>query len=237
MTQTSFGFQWTTLSLAVSVLALVIVCVLSWFTWRRSGFRRAVLALELLRIMLVGFAIFLLNQPEAVEQYRPSERPTVAILGDQSRSMSTQDVGLGESQSTPLMTRLRASEPILDPTTWQELEDRMDVVISPFNGGDDDGKSNLYQALQVTREQNPNLRAIVMASDGDWNDGLPPVQAAMQLRLEKIPVFAVPFGSQSRLPDLDLLSFDVPTFGVVGKNVRLPFTIESSLPRDHVAPD
>ncbi len=46
---------------------------------------------------------------------------------------------------------------------------------------------------------------------------------------------AIPVGSSSRLPDLDLLSFDVPTFGVAGKNVRIPFTIESSLPRDHPA--
>lgn len=235
MTQTSFGFQWTPLSLVVSLLAVVAVCVLSYWTWRRSGYRKSVLGLELLRICMVCFAIFLLNQPETVEQFRPAERPAVAILGDGSRSMLTQDVGFGESESTPLLTRLRASEPILDPDNWEQLEARMEVVITQFAAGENNGSSNLYQALQNAREENANLRAVVLASDGDWNDGLPPVQAAMQLRLEKIPIFSVPFGSQSRLPDLELLSFDVPTFGVVGKNVRLPFTIESSLPRDHVA--
>ena len=48
----------------------------------------------------------------------------------------------------------------------------------------------------------------------------PPVDAASALRLKDIPVFAVPVGSPSRLPDLELLSLDAPTFGLVGKSVR-----------------
>jgi hypothetical protein len=48
-------------------------------------------------------------------------------------------------------------------------------------------------------------------------------------------VFAVPVGSPQRLPDVELLSLDAPTFGVVGKSVRIPFTIESTLPRSHTA--
>lgn len=235
MTHTTFGFQWTGLSLAISTLAIVAVCALSWMAWRRSGFRKAVLGLELLRVLIVAFAVFLLNQPESIEEYKPKDKPSVVVLGDQSLSMTTQDVGLGESESTPLLTRLRASEPILDPATWEAISAKMEVVLMPFATGKESSKSNLHDAIKTARDEHSNLRAIVLASDGDWNDGLPPVQAAMRLRLEQIPIFSVSLGSQSRLPDLDLLSFDVPTFGVAGKTVRLPFTIESSLPRDHVA--
>jgi hypothetical protein len=89
-------------------------------------------------------------------------------------------------------------------------------------------------AITKAREQHPSLRAIVLASDGDWNGGSPPVQAATKLRVEQIPILAVPLGSPSRLPDLELVSFDVPTFGVASKSVRIPLTIESSLPKDHV---
>lgn len=235
MTQTSFGFQWTGLSLVISIAALVAVCALSWFAWRRSGYRAQVLWLELLRIAIVGFAVFLLNQPETVEEFRPSEKPAVVVLGDQSLSMSTQDVGLGDSGSTPWMTRSRAIEPLMDASNWESVEGKMEVVITPFASENDGARSNLHDPLKNARDEHPNLRAIVIASDGDWNDGLPPVQAAMRMRVEKIPVFSVPVGSPTRLPDLDLISFDVPTFGVAGKNVRLPFTIESSLARDHVA--
>src|SRR5262249_37720597 len=69
-------------------------------------------------------------------------------------------------------------------------------------------------------------------SDGDWNEGSPPVSAAAQLRLKNVPVVAVPIGSATRLPDVAVLSVDAPTFGIVGKSVRIPFTIDSSLPRE-----
>ncbi|MCA9133536.1 MAG: hypothetical protein KDA45_10295, partial [Planctomycetales bacterium] len=235
MTQFSFGFQWTTLTLAISLATMLGVCALSWFAWQRSGYRGAVALLELLRIAIVGACVLLLNQPETVQEFQPSEQPTIVVLGDHSRSMETRDVGLGNSGSTPLLTRRRAIEPLLDGATWEQLSDRLEIVTTPFGSEDNGSRSDLYQALSQARDEHPNLRAVVLASDGDWNEGLPPVQAAMRLRQEQIPIFTVPTGSQTRLPDLELLSFDVPTFGVAGKNVRLPFTIESSLPRDHVA--
>ena len=40
-------------------------------------------------------------------------------------------------------------------------------------------------------------------------------------------------GSKSRLPDVELVRVDAPTFGVVSKPVRIPFVIENALPRDH----
>src|SRR5262249_22175577 len=77
----------------------------------------------------------------------------------------------------------------------------------------------------------PHLRGIVFASDGDWNEGQPPVQAAARLRLKGIPVYAVPVGSPIRMPDVELLSLDAPTVGIARKGVRIPLTIERSLPR------
>src|SRR5205085_5316297 len=79
-----------------------------------------------------------------------------------------------------------------------------------------------------------NLSGIVLISDGDWNDCPPPVQAATKLRLKGVPVFAVPVGSTTRLPDVELVRLGAPTFGVVAKAVRVPFTIDSTLPRDYL---
>jgi hypothetical protein len=76
---------------------------------------------------------------------------------------------------------------------------------------------------------------VLLASDGDWNQGPPPVEAALRLAQRNVPVLALPVGSRSRLPDIELLSLDLPTFGVAGKAVRVPFTIDSSLPREYVA--
>jgi hypothetical protein len=73
---------------------------------------------------------------------------------------------------------------------------------------------------------------VVLLSDGDWNTGGPPVEAATRMRMRETPIFAVPLGAETRLPDVELVSFDVPTFGVAGKPLRIPFVIDSSLPRD-----
>ncbi len=96
-------------------------------------------------------------------------------------------------------------------------------------------RTDLNQAIEATRKKYKMLRGVVLMSDGDWNAGLPPVQAAMGLRLDDVPLFGVPIGSPTRLPDVELLSLDAPTFGVAGKTVRIPFTVESSLPRDLLA--
>lgn len=228
----SLSFQWTTFTLVLSLLSVVIVCVFSWIAWRRSGYRRAILGLEALRVGIVLIAVALLNQPESVEKFVPSQQPAVVILGDQSKSMSTRDVGLLAS-SDARQTRAEAIKPLLQEATWQELSKDVKVVIRPF--ADNEDRSDLHAAILQARADHPNLRAVVLASDGDWNGGLPPVEAGMRLRLDQVPVFTVPVGSQSRLPDVELLSFDVPTFGIVNKGVRIPFTIESSLPRDCLA--
>jgi len=42
-----------------------------------------------------------------------------------------------------------------------------------------------------------------------------------------VPVFAVPIGAETRLPDVELVAFDVPAFGDVGAVrvvlIRVPF--------------
>ena len=81
----------------------------------------------------------------------------------------------------------------------------------------------------------PNLLGLVLISDGDWNSGEPPARAASRFRMSNIPVFTVPVGSETRLPDLAVTAFDVPTFGIAGKPVRIPFILTSALARDHGA--
>ena len=110
----------------------------------------------------------------------------------------------------------------------------MDVVVQPFSAAKAGHGTDLADPLAKAPETVKNLRGIVLASDGDWNEGPPPVQAAAKLRTRGVPVFAVPVGSRVRLPDIELLSLDAPTFGVAGKSVRIPFTIDSSLPREFV---
>jgi hypothetical protein len=186
------------------------------------------------RLAIAVLVAILFNQPEWVEEYRPREKPSVAIIWDESASMATRDVIDTTTATSTRQSRLESIAHLRDPAAWTELEERLNVVMLPIKSDDVTPLTNLHAPLASASDTIPNLSGILLVSDGDWNDGLPPVQAATRLRLRGIPVFTVAVGSPTRLPDVDLLSLDVPTFGVAGKSVRVPFTIESTLPRDYV---
>ncbi|MEM7698445.1 MAG: hypothetical protein AAF236_08595 [Verrucomicrobiota bacterium] len=95
--------------------------------------------------------------------------------------------------------------------------------------------TDLSGVLDQALKQHPNLRAAVLISDGDWNTGEDPSLSATRYRLRGIPIFTIPTGSENRLPDLAIDSFDVPTFALVGKPVRIPFAVSSAMPRDVTA--
>ena len=234
---------WTLVLATLFVLVTAGVCL---FSWRRAGYTLWFGLLELLRFAIVMLAAILLNQPEWVQQFRPDEKPSVAILYDDSVSMATRDVKMAESVS--VRTRRESIKELTNDETWSTLKESMNVVVQPFSGltdnkddnaeGEDEATkssgTDLHSPLMEAGEKHANLRAVVMISDGDWNEGSPPVKAATQLRLDGVPIYTIPVGSPTRLPDVELLSVDAPTFGVAGKAVRVPFTIESSLPREFV---
>ena len=142
------------------------------------------------------------------------------------------------------VSRKQSVAALSDAAFWKPLEERFAIRIEPFSTTREGAASedtsppavgtDLFGPLDTAARRNPNLRAIVLASDGDWNEGRPPVQAATSLRLAGIPVLAVPTGSPTPLPDLTIASLDCPVTGVVGKPFRVPFTIRSTLPREQV---
>ena len=224
-----FTTPWMLATSAALVAATLLVAA---HAWRRSGFDRGVGLVELLRVVIATLVAVLLNQPEWVREQRPEERPVVAVLHDASRSMDTADVPAAVSAATgALRTRRDAAAALLAPDVWRPLEERFRVVIEPFSSPPADG-TDLASALTSARERLAGLRAAVLVSDGDWNTGSSPTGAALALRLAGVPVMAVPVGSATRLPDVELASLDCPTMGVAGKPVRIPFTIASSLPTD-----
>ena len=230
----SLTFLWTPWSAAASILVVLATAGFCWVAWRRSGYRRAFGLLELLRFVLVCTAAVMLNQPEWIEEYRPEEKPTIAVLWDDSPSMATRDVLQADKPGSTALSRREAIESLTKDGSWAKLQGRMKVVIQPFSSEKAGRGSDLNDPLAHAPDKIPNLLGVVFISDGDWNEGQPPVEAASRLRMKGVPVFAVPVGSSTRLPDVELLSLDAPTFGVGGKSVRIPFTIESSLPRDYM---
>jgi hypothetical protein len=190
-TTSQLVFNPTPIAFAVGVAFVVAIAGFAFMAWRRSGYRKLMGWLELLRVIIaIGIALTLL-QPEWLETFKPETKPVLAVLHDVSGSMSTKDVTRG----TQVIAREDVVKPLVDePKLWAPLKERMDVVIEPFSSSQTPTTegTDIHAALASVLEQQPNLKAVVLISDGDWNSGLPPSQATTRLRMREVPVFAVP---------------------------------------------
>ncbi|MBC7967052.1 MAG: VWA domain-containing protein [Fuerstia sp.] len=227
-------FVWTFFTLIISLIVLIVAAVCCFISWRRSGYSRSMMWLEIFRFALITLVLITLNQPEFTQQIKPQEQPTLVVLHDVSGSMQTQDVINPLAPAEKPKTRADAVAPVILPELWKSLEGRMKVVFEPFSSQPPTGEkgTDLSTALQSTADKYPNLRGVVLLSDGDWNIGQSPGTTASALRVKNVPVFAVGVGSEERLPDMQLAASDAPTFGVVNKSLRIPFRIVSWLPAD-----
>lgn len=216
----------------VVILAMAVVCVIGWQRSRHKG-RTAVL--EALRFSATVAAVLLLWKPEWLTIIRPDTEPVVTILWDASNSMTTEDA----RSESGVVARSQLVKELLESEFWRSIEDENQVAIEAFDAPsetDDEVQNlhgtNLQMALEDNLGRHNNLRAAILLSDGDWNQGAPPVIAAQRYRQRGVPIFTIPIGSPNRLPDLAILDVKAPTYGIVGENVQIPFTIRSSLDRD-----
>lgn len=234
-TSQSLEFSPTPMAWAAGIGFVLVVMVLAFIGWRRSGWKASIGALELLRILIAVSIAVTLMQPEWREIYEPEHRPVVAVLADQSGSMETRDViDPAAAAGNAPKARSEIAAPLLDPAAWAGLSDRLDVVMQPFSSSEDPPAeaTDLNGALAAVAEQQPHLTAVVLVGDGDWNTGTSPAAAATKLRMRGVPVFAVPAGSAEALPDVEIASFEVPVFAIAGKPLRIPFSLASTLPRE-----
>lgn len=229
---------------AASLVVLLIAGALAYAAWTRSKRSIQVGALEALRLILIAMALFTLWQPEWVRTIEPTNKATIAVLYDVSNSMQTKDASIETSGGTSggqpshssggeLTSRSKAIELISSKDQWRTPNENTEFVLEPFSSTSDaQSGTDIHDAMQKCLDRYPDLRAVVLASDGDWNLGQNPNAVAAQMRIRNIPVHTLGVGSQQRLPDLGIASFDVPTFAVVGKPLRIPFSIVSTINAD-----
>ncbi len=229
----------TPLTLWIGISGIAVTLVLCVISWRRSPHPLRSALLELLRLLAAVAAAVLLWQPEWRDVIHPDAKPSIAVLWDDSGSMATEDAELPPALSdTPgVVSRADWVKRALEADLWSPLEagGANELLVRPFSTPDPEDPvrsgTDLNEPLDVLLEKEPSLRAVVLLSDGDYNLGQPPVAAAQKARLRGVPVFPIPVGSKTRLPDIDILSVSPPTYGIVGENVQIPFTVRSSLDR------
>ena len=231
MSHWSFAASWPT------VIGALLVCAFSgWLcysNWQRSGRRKAVGRLEILRFILIAFLGFTLLRPEFVQVSKKSSQPEVAILMDGSRSMGTRDIAV----SNAVMSRAEWLNAQVKSKFWKPFEQSAKVTLVNFSlkptnavATSKEG-TDLNAALDQLLASQENLKAVLLLSDGDWNIGKSPVSAATRYREQKVPIFSTAVGRETPLPDLVLESVNPPSYGLFGEQISIPFTIRSHL--DH----
>ena len=234
-------FSPTPSALAIGLAALAVVGVLCVLSWKRSPHPKRTALLESLRFLCTLLVVLLLWKPEWLTVVHPETKPRIAILWDASKSMDTLDAELPQlfSPTREVVSRANWTEQALASPLWaplakggaNEVFDRSFAAPAadtpPALAGTD-----LSTPIEDLLENETNLRAAVLLSDGDFNTGPPPVVAAQKLLQRGVPLFTIPVGSKKRLPDLDLLAVTAPAYGIVGENVQIPFTVRSSLDRE-----
>lgn len=237
-------FQTNIFVLVFVVIVLIATAGLCITAVRRSARPRRTGTLETIRFVCVLFVSIMLLGPEWRTVQESDLQPEIVIVTDESLSMSTTDARVPEIMESEekVITREKLVDNLLASEFWKpfEAESKNRVTLSTFGAPPEDtdpalramAGTDINDALQKILEAGRNLRAVVMLGDGDWNIGKSPVAAAQQFRLKDVPLYALGTGSQQRLPDLDLDSVNAPTYGIVGENVQIPFTIQSSLGRD-----
>ena len=223
---------------SVLFLGLILIAVggvLCWLAWHRSGYSKKTGALELLRFVLICLVVVTLNQPEWLQTQLPDQRSTLAVLWDESNSMKTRDVVDAQEISNEPKSRAETIQPLMSEEIWKPSDATdLSVVFEPFSSQLDPAEeaTDLNAGLSHVLDNHANLRGVVLLSDGDWNVGNSPVEAATRFRMKGIPVFAVGVGSKVPLPDIELVSMDAPTYAVVNKQLRIPFVVRNTLGQD-----
>ena len=221
--------------LGLSLVVIIVAGILCWLAWQRSGYSKKTGGLESLRFVLICLVVVTLNQPEWLQTQLPDRRSTLAVLWDKSNSMKTRDVIDVQNLANKPKSRAETIQPLMSEEVWKSSDaNDLSVVFESFSSRLDPAEeaTDLNAGLSQVLDTHANLRGVVLLSDGDWNIGNSPVEAATRFRMRGIPVFAVGVGSKVPLPDLELVSMEAPTYAVVEKQLRIPFVISSTLGQD-----
>ncbi len=230
---------WTTAITWRAALAGLILLIgslwLSISTFRRHGARPSIALLEALRSIIVVLLVLTLFQPELVRETKEVRRPAAVVLCDISGSMETVDVVTNNAAAVSRREWLESRRPA---QFWSSLEERYDLSFQDFpeavvtNDPEEQPGTDINAALERVMLRSDRLRAIILLTDGDWNQGRAPIFTATRLGMRNTPVYAVAIGSDRYLPDLELEDVHAPAYGLIDEHVSLPFAVQSRLQRD-----
>ena len=230
----TFLSPWPLTLAAVAAAALAIPALLSYVLARGRSRRRDRWVLGGIRAALLALLFAVVMQPALVLTSIVPQRNFVAVLVDDSRSMTIDDRD-GTS-------RAEKAVGLLDPEgdLVPALEEgfalryfRFSASASRVDGLDgltfDGSRTRLGAALSHARDelQGVPLSAIVVVSDGGDNTEEVIGDALLPLRAASVPVFTVGLGDEEMEADVQASRADVPATALAGNSLVVNVLVDS----------
>jgi len=204
---------------------LILPTIIGLVVWAYRSPRRAKslrITLSVLRISLLGVALFFVLGPFLRKDQTLDEPAAMAFLLDDSASMQRVDVA-GESRLAAMQKLLRnpgslALNERYDLKAWSFAQSLDSTAVDGSGltaaGTSSATASAMHSLLKENRGQ--ALRRIVLFSDGRRNEGLSYLHLTQELILGGIRVDAIGFGETRAAPNLILERVQSPQFLLVG---------------------
>ncbi len=226
-------FQLTPVWQGVAVLCALLLALGFW-SYRRAGklsSSRQVL-LWCLRVASVGLVLFLLADPHRIGREAFDEPREIAILLDVSQSMALQD--------TPDQTTRLAVAKALAGTI--QSQDEIAEHLKLYTFGEQLGMTNELAAVMASegfsrfsaavasllnQSRDVPLGAVVVLSDGQFEDSAASRESALKLHRAGIPLFAFGFGTPEEEADVVLRGAAGGQIVPFDPKVRLSLAVDS----------
>ena len=182
--------------------------------------------LVLLRGTALALILLALCEPLLQFVSRETKRPAIALLADNSLSMTQKD---GSGDRTKILSSLLKSDAV------KQLSGATDLKIYTFSQSIEEftaeslavngGTTNISSALQFSLKSIDDLRGIILLSDGNYNAGLNPLYDAEKSR---IPVFTVGIGDTNDQKDVSVAKLLTNSIGYVDAAIPVEASIRTS---------
>ena len=230
----SFLTPWPVGAVALAAAALALPAVLSYAMARGRSRRLDRWVLGAFRAALLLVLLLIVMQPALVLTTVVPQRNFVAVLVDDSRSMTIAD-GDGSSRADKAARLLDAEGELL-----AELNERFTLRHFAFSGSagrvggvrelDFGGsRTRIGAALTQARDelQGVPLSGIVVVSDGGDNADEALGEALLPLRARSVPVFAIGLGDETTDSDVQLSRVDMPQTALAGTSMVVNVMVDA----------
>ncbi|MFM7015944.1 MAG: hypothetical protein ACKOX3_06400 [Bacteroidota bacterium] len=219
----------TEYSIAFAFLCLALGALFTYMLYRNSSFAKD-LPKSLFyiiigaRFILISFLSFLLLGPMLKVVTREIERPIVVVSVDHSKSMvNTKDSANVVAIVKSFLSKVKTELPDEFDLKFISFGDHVSDLVDNNYSDKSTDFSSLYDAIDI-KYTNRNVGAIVIASDGIFNEGSNPVYGPDRI---KAPIYTLAFGDTSVRKDAAIAKVNLNKVALLGNSFPMEIVLNA----------